>query len=201
MTLYWITFLSFQDVANAKYANEVSRIYLQSTESATISSFLLVELWGMAKQESKELDSLVTAHANADGLRLPAIQVADRPPDCNFPASDPLSQDRTAGIRGSREHVALLPPQIIYDTVATAPNSPTEPGPSPAANRSDFRSFSWSTHHLESRSTSVTPSGSLLNVNKPIELRESTLTVNYPDTGGTCLSLLSFIYILFNVVV
>ena len=37
--------------------------------------------------------------------------------------------------------------------------------------------------HQLSKSTSVTPTGSLLCVHNTIQLRESTLTVNYPDTG------------------
>ncbi len=72
----------------------------------------------------------------------------------------------------------------------------TSPGPPPASapptctttpvtesrtSLSDLHLMS-SMHQLHNKSTSVTPSGSLLCVSKPIQLRESTLTVNYPDT-------------------
>ncbi len=74
----------------------------------------------------------------------------------------------------------LLPPPSITYEVATAPSSPTD-----SIIMHDMR-LSSSSQHLDNttKGTSMTPSGSLLAVNKPIELRESTLTVNYPDTGG-----------------
>jgi hypothetical protein len=80
----------------------------------------------------------------------------------------------------------LPPPSITYDEVTTAPNSPIEHG---MVSMSDMR-LSASATHLDghhSISTCMTPSGSLLAVNKPIQLRESTLTVNYPDNGGKAL--------------
>ena len=150
----------------------------------------------MANQDSKELDALVPQSANSEqrspavlGSAPPVIQVgADRhgTPRTPSPGSSPRHNaplQRSISEKGSREHVALLPPEITYDTVTTAPNSPTDPG---LMGGSAFAGFNRATTHgmMESRSTSVTPSGSLLCVSKPIELRESTLTINYPDTGG-----------------
>lgn len=158
----------------------------------------------MAMPDSKESDSLVAPLTLSNSSDPPIIRVGDnRPPD--IPTSSPTSTSsgvrvaasspsstsrgmlpplqRSISEKGSREHVALLPPEITYDTVATAPNSPTDIG---LMGGSAFAGFNRATHGMESRSTSVTPSGSLLCVSKPIELRESTLTINYPDTGGEC---------------
>ena len=75
----------------------------------------------------------------------------------------------------------LSPPAITYDEVNTAPNSPTGQG---NILLQDIRMYG-SSHQLQNKAVMVTPSGSLLAVNQsPLELRESTLSVNYPDMGG-----------------
>ena len=76
--------------------------------------------------------------------------------------------------------ISLVPPVIICDDVASAPATPTNPHDQ---NKILRNVLSLSNSHMDV-GTSVTPSGSLLGINKPIELRESTLTVNYPENGG-----------------
>lgn len=84
---------------------------------------------------------------------------------------------------GGPGNTSLCPPSITYDEVNTAPNSPTG-GPG-GLMLQDIRSYG-STSMLQNKAVMVTPSGSLLAVNQsPLELRESTLSVNYPDMGGT----------------
>ena len=74
----------------------------------------------------------------------------------------------------------LAPPEITYDEVATAPNSPIN---DPVMG--DIRLFGSSHQLYHNKAVMVTPTGSLLAVNQsPLELRESTLSVNYPDMGG-----------------
>ena len=46
-------------------------------------------------------------------------------------------------------------------------------------------SMGGSAHQLNHKAVMVTPTGSLLAVNQPLELRESTLTVGYPGTYCT----------------
>ena len=73
---------------------------------------------------------------------------------------------------------SLSPPEITYDEVSTAPSSPTD-----GIMLHDLR-FVNPHNHFQNKAVMVTPSGSLLAVNQsPLELRESTLTVNYPDCG------------------
>ncbi len=82
---------------------------------------------------------------------------------------------------GSRGKYTLNPPAIIYDKVSTAPNSPTNDA---GIQLKDVRMHG-SSNQLDSKAVMVTPSGSLLAVNQsPLELRESTLTVNYPGCDG-----------------
>ena len=73
------------------------------------------------------------------------------------------------------------PPSIVYDEVVTTPSTPT----GERARTHDLVLQEEGLLHIsrpvESKSTSITPASSLLAVNKPIQLRESTLTVNYPD--------------------
>ena len=67
------------------------------------------------------------------------------------------------------------------DSIAPASAPPSTTSEPHQMSLSDVR-LSASTHQL-SKSTSVTPTGSLLSVHNTVQLRESTLTVNYPDTG------------------
>jgi hypothetical protein len=98
----------------------------------------------------------------------------------------PTRMNQYEGYSPARNHVlprgmySLSPPEITYDEVSTAPNSPTD-----GIMLQDFRLFG-SSHQLHhNKAVMVTPSGSLLAVNQsPLELRESTLTVNYPGCDG-----------------
>lgn len=90
----------------------------------------------------------------------------------------------------------LLPPAITYDEVTTAPNSPVFEPSGIMMHNLGLSASAQHLHHLDARSSSVTPSGSLLAVNRPYELRESTLTVNYPDSGGMFLHRFALLYVL-----
>ena len=86
----------------------------------------------------------------------------------------------------ARNHIGtetLFPPAITYE-VATAPTSPTSP--TEMLLMQDLRGVLTTSQSstLYNKAVMVTPAGSLLAVNPPLELRESTLTVNYPDMGG-----------------
>ena len=105
----------------------------------------------------------------------------------------------TANHHKQHEHLGtsctLLPPAITYDEVATAPSSPVNEGSGIMMHNIGLSASAQhlGQTHLDARSASVTPSGSLLAVNRPYELRESTLTVNYPDSGG----MYSIVYLIF----
>lgn len=99
---------------------------------------------------------------------------------CDIPQRS-RSPTPTRESRAAYPPYSLAPPAITYDEVNTAPNSPTG---SPNARFQDLHFFG-SSHQLQNKAVMVTPSGSLLAVNQsPLELRESTFTVNYPDMGG-----------------
>ena len=71
------------------------------------------------------------------------------------------------------------PPVITYDEVVTTPSTPTGTrGPDVELTEHGLYNLP---APVENKGTGMTPASSLLAVNKPIQLRESTLTVNYPE--------------------
>ena len=70
------------------------------------------------------------------------------------------------------------PPVITYDEVVTTPSTPTGTRTHDLEQHGLFHL----SNPVENKGTGMTPAGSLLAVNKPIQLRESTLTINYPDS-------------------
>ena len=112
----------------------------------------------------------------------------------------PTRMNQYEGYSPTRNHVlprgmySLSPPEITYDEVSTTPNSPTD-----GIMLQDIRMFG-SAHQLHNKAVMVTQSGSLLAVSQsPLELRESTLTVNYPDCGGKWLFTLSTMVIIYSI--
>ncbi|KAK2164163.1 hypothetical protein LSH36_68g13009 [Paralvinella palmiformis] len=128
-----------------------------------------------------------TRHCGASGT------ITEIPHRSRSPTPTRLQPD---GLSPARNHIvttrgmySLSPPEITYDEVSTAPSSPTD-----GIMLQDLRFYS--PHgQFQNKAVMVTPSGSLLAVNQsPLELRESTLTVNYPDCGESRLVLFTCCY-------
>ena len=81
--------------------------------------------------------------------------------------------------------ITLSPPPIVYGGLSTAPSSPTWGRPLPEGTMVNSRSFSGSTYlQQHRRSVMITPRGSFLVTQTPMEFRESSLSINYPNCGG-----------------
>ena len=129
-----------------------------------------------------ETDHLIMANNNrltANGFSGPTRQRSK--------SNEMIPQDiprLNEGVPGQSASTALLAPTISVDEVATAPTSPVSPIDPRVINLGGIDPMlSVSKNHL-SQATSMTPTGSLLCINNTVQLRDSTLTVNYSDCGG-----------------